>query len=262
MSPPSASIGQPRDFNGRVVLITGAGSGVGLECARVFAAQGAKLLLVGRSTDKLEATVATLADETRTQAAICAGDVTNSAFATKAMAAAKRAFAAPIEVLINNAGVIVRRDAVDTSDDEWRAVMQTNVDGVFYLSRAFTQQLVYDGAIVNVSSTCGVVGAAGLAAYSTSKGALNQLTRTMALELADKQINVNAVAPGAINSPMLFSEHATAAAKDSVVKRNKSNIPIGDVAQPEEVARAILFLATERHITGTILSVDGGYTAT
>ena len=257
----NASSGQPRDFSGRVVLITGAGSGVGLECARVFAAQSAKLLLVGRSADKLEAAAAELA-ETRAQTAICAGDVTDSAFATTAMEAAQEAFAAPVEVLINNAGVIVRRDAVDTSDDEWRAVMQTNVDGVFYLSRAFAQQLVYDGAIVNVSSTCGVVGAAGLAAYCTSKGALNQLTRTMALELADKQINVNALAPGAINSPMLFSEHATQAAADSVVERNQSSIPIGDVAQPEEVARAVLFLATERHITGTILSVDGGYTAT
>ena len=261
MSTPSSTRGQPRDFNGRVVLITGAGSGVGLECARVFAAQGAKLLLVGRSADKLEAAAAELA-ETRAQTAICAGDVTDSAFATTAMDAAQEAFTAPVEVLVNNAGVIVRKDAAETSDDEWRAVMQTNVDGVFYLSRAFAQQLVYDGAIINVSSTCGLVGAAGLAAYCTSKGALNQLTRTMALEIADKQINVNAVAPGAINSPMLFSEHATQAAADSVVERNQSSIPIGDVAQPEEVARAVLFLATERHVTGTILSLDGGYTAT
>ena len=137
MSPPNTSSGQPRDFNGRVVLITGAGSGVGLECARVFAAQGAKLLLVGRSADKLEAAVATLADETKAQAAICAGDVTDSAFATTAMEAAQETFAAPVEVLVNNAGIIVRRDAVETSDDQWRAVMQTNVDGVFYLSRAF-----------------------------------------------------------------------------------------------------------------------------
>ena len=242
------------------MLITGAGSGVGLECARVFAAQGAKLLLVGRSAQQLAAAVAELA-ETRAQTAICAGDVTDSAFATTAMEAAHEAFAAPVEMLINNAGVILRKDAVETSDDEWRAVMHTNVDGVFYLSRAFAQQLVYDGAIVNVSSTCGVVGSAGLAAYCTSKGALNQLTRTMALELADKQINVNAVAPGAINSPMLFSENATQAAADSVVERNQSSIPIGDVAQPEEVARAVLFLATERHMTGTILSLDGGYTA-
>lgn len=262
MSPPNTSSGQPRDFSGRVVLITGAGSGVGFECARIFAAQGAKLLLVGRSVDKLEGAEASLVEETKAPAVICAGDVTDPAFASEAMATAQEAFAAPVEVLINNAGVIVRRDAVETSDEEWRAVMQTNVDGAFYLSRAFAQQLVYDGAIVNVSSTCGVVGAAGLAAYCTSKGALNQLTRTMALELADKQINVNAVAPGAINSPMLFSEHVTQAAADSVVERNQSSTPIGDVAQPEEVARAVLFLATERHITGTILSVDGGYTAT
>ena len=245
-----------------MVLITGAGSGVGLECARVFAAKGAKLMLVGRSVEKLEAAVATLAEEIKAQAAICAGDVTDSAFATEAMGAAQEAFAAPVEVLVNSAGVIARCDAVETSDDEWRAVMQTNVDGGFYLSRAFAKQLVYDGAIVNVSSTCGVVGTAGLAAYCTSKGALNQLTRAMALELAEKQINVNAVAPGAINSPMLFSEHAIPAAADSAVERNRSSIPIGDIAQPEEVARAVLFLAAERHITGTILSVDGGYTAT
>ena len=260
MSAPSSTRGEPRDLKGRAVLITGAGSGVGLECARVFAAQGAKLLLVGRSAEKLEAAVAELA-ETRALTAICVGDVSDSAFATTAMGAAQEAFAAPVEVLINNAGVIVRKDAVETSDDEWRSVMQTNVDGVFYLSRAFAQQLVYDGAIVNVSSTCGVVGSAGLAAYCTSKGALNQLTRTMALELADKQINVNAVAPGAINSSMLFSEHATQAAADSVVERNQSSIPIGGLAQPEEVARAVLFLATERHVTGTILALDGGYTA-
>ena len=260
MSAPSLTRGEPRDLKGRAVLITGAGGGVGLECARVCAAQGAKLLLVGRSAEKLEAAVAELA-ETRALTAICVGDVSDSAFATTAMGAAQEAFAAPVEVLINNAGVIVRKDAVETSDDEWRSVMQTNVDGVFYLSRAFAQQLVYDGAIVNVSSTCGVVGSAGLAAYCTSKGALNQLTRTMALELADKQINVNAVAPGAINSSMLFSEHATQAAADSVVERNQSSIPIGDLAQPGEVARAVLFLATERHVTGTILALDGGYTA-
>ena len=109
MSPPNASSGQPRNFNGRVVLITGAGSGVGLECARVFATQGAKLLLVGRSADKLDAAAAELA-ETRAQTAICAGDVADSTFATTAMEAAREAFAAPVEVLINNAGVIVRRD--------------------------------------------------------------------------------------------------------------------------------------------------------
>ena len=83
----------------------------------------------------------------------------------------------------------------------------------------------------------------------------------MALELADRGITVNAVAPGAVDSPMLHSEHATAALADSVVSRNQESIPIGDVAQPTEVARAVLFLATEPHVTGSILSVDGGYTA-
>ena len=104
MSPANTSSGQPRDFTGRVVLITGAGSGVGFECARVFAAQGAKLLLVGRAIDKLEAAVDALSAEAKVHTAICAGDVTDPAFATEAMAAAQEAFDAPVEVLINNAG--------------------------------------------------------------------------------------------------------------------------------------------------------------
>ena len=116
-------------------------------------------------------------------------------------------------------------------------------------------------SIVNVSSTCGQVGAAGLAAYCASKGAVDQLTRTMALELAARDITVNAVAPGAINSPMLFSEHQDPAQANSVVSRNEASSPMGRIAEPEEDAAATLFLRKQRHITGTVLSVDGGYIA-
>ena len=166
-----------------------------------------------------------------------------------------------MDILINNAGTILRSDASNTSDSEWQHVMDTNLNGLFYFSRAFANQAHDGGAIINVSSTCGQVGAAGLAAYCASKGAVNQLTKTMALELAGRKINVNAVAPGAINSPMLFSQHQTQELADSVVERNRNSIPIGEVAQPQEVARAVLFLASERHITGEIMAVDGGYTA-
>jgi len=262
MTVSSSHSGQARDFGNKVVVITGAGSGVGFECAMAFAARGAKLLLVGRTAEKLDAAVQRLAADQKVTAEICCGDITDPGFSQIVMDTAQSHFDAPVEVLVNNAGVIVRRDTVDTTANEWRRVMQTNLDGAFYMSQAFAKQLMWDGAIINVSSTCGVVGAAGLAAYCASKGALNQLTRTMALELADKQINVNAVAPGAINSPMLFSEHTSQAAADSVIERNKTSIPIGNVAEPEEVARAIVFLASERHITGTILNIDGGYTAT
>ncbi len=238
--------GDPRNFEGKTVLITGGGSGVGLECAKLFSDAGANIFLVGRTAEKLK----------DTGYDYFAGDVRESQTALNAF---KQAGA--VDVLVNNAGAIHRADARDTNDDDWQFIMDVNVNGPFYFSREFAQQDLDDGTIINVSSTCGQVGAAGLAAYCASKGALNQLTRTMALELAPRKITVNAVAPGAINSPMLFSKHSNPKDAETVVKRNMESIPIGNVAEPQEVSRAILFLARERHITGTILSIDGGYTA-
>lgn len=257
----NATPGAARTFNNRLVLITGAGSGLGFECAKLFASHGARLLLTGRDSAKLQRACEQLKTEYAAQAWQLAGDVSDSAFAEQAVVFANCELDCPVDILINNAGTILRSDASNTSDSEWQHVMDTNLNGLFYFSRAFANQTHDGGAIINVSSTCGQVGAAGLAAYCASKGAVNQLTKTMALELAGRKINVNAVAPGAINSPMLFSQHQTQELADSVVERNRNSIPIGEVAQPQEVARAVLFLASERHITGEIMAVDGGYTA-
>ncbi|NNC35874.1 MAG: SDR family oxidoreductase [Hyphomonadaceae bacterium] len=232
-------------------MITGGGSGVGLECAKLFKSKGANIFIVGRDTEKLKSTGFDY----------FVGDVRNSKTAEHAIKAASKINDRPVDVLINAAGVIHRADGSQTSDGDWQFVMDVNVNGPFYFSRAFANQNIKDGAIINVSSTCGQVGAAGLAAYCTSKGALDQLTRTMALELAPRDINVNAVAPGAINSPMLFSKHGDSKQAETVIERNLGSIPIGAVAEPAEVARAICFLTSEKHITGTILSIDGGYTA-
>ena len=245
----------------RIAIISGAGSGVGAACARAFAARGSHCVLIGRNREKLEATASSLSLHQGAETLICAGDITDSAFSENTLSKVLNSFdGAPID-LVNSAGVIVRRSADSTTDDEWRRVMATNVDGVFYLSRAVAKVAPSGSSIVNVSSTCGQVGAAGLAAYCASKGAVDQLTRTMSLELAPKDITVNAVAPGAINSPMLFSEHDDPAMQSSVVSRNEASIPMGRVAEPEEVAAAIIFLTEQRHITGTVLSVDGGYVA-
>ena len=246
--------GEPKDFKGKTVVITGGGSGVGFECAKLFIAEGAQVLIVGRSEDKLKQACTALGSN----CAYFVGDVTDSEISTKTM----KFFAGrTVDILINNAGTILRKTTEDTSDAEWATVMNVNVTSVFNFSRAFAKQALRSGAIVNVSSTCGQVGAAGLAAYCASKGAVDQLTRTMALELASRKITVNAVAPGAINSPMLFSKHDDPDASETVIARNMETIPLGNVAEPQEIARAILFLARESHITGTILSVDGGYTA-
>jgi len=251
--------GKERELNNSLALITGGSSGVGLKTAELLCAAGAKVLLFASNADKLAAAVATLP---RGQATSYAGDIRSSRNCKAAFAAATKKFSKPVSTLINSAGTILRNSAADTRDDDWNDVMDVNVTGVFYASRTFANQdELRTGAIVNVSSTCGQIGVAGLAAYCASKGAVDQLTKVMALELASRQITVNAVAPGAINSPMLYSKHASRLENRDVIERNAKSIPLGTIAEPEEVARAILFLTTQRHITGTILSVDGGYVA-
>ena len=250
--------GHPRNLSECNVLITGGGSGVGLETARLFLEEGACVTIMGRNPEKLDAA---LNDLGSSRAYAVQGDVMQSSDCENTVAQAAENGGAPVNILVNNAGIILRKTAEDTSDEEWRRVMDVNVTGLFYMSRAAAKQMPGDGAIINLSSTCGRYGAAGLAAYCASKGAVDQITRTMALELADRKITVNAVAPGAINSPMLFSEHASQSLSDTVVERNEASIPIGAVAEPQEIARAIIYLARERHMTGSILRIDGGYTA-
>jgi NAD(P)-dependent dehydrogenase (short-subunit alcohol dehydrogenase family) len=252
---------EARDFRDQPVLITGGAGGVGLACAKAFAKLGARLLLIGRTDSSLQEACLELRGDYGIEADSACGDISDSEFANHCFDLTEKLYDRPAFALINNAGVIVREAAASTSDEDWQSVMDTNVSGLFYCSRAFAQRGAQGGTIINISSTCGQVGSAGLAAYCASKGAVNQLTRAMALELTERGITVNAVAPGAIDSPMLFSNHASQALADSVIERNKASIPSGDVASPEEIARAVAFVAGERHMTGTILSIDGGYTA-
>lgn len=257
----NTTAGAPRKLQGKVALITGATGGLGQACSRAFSHAGAQLALVARDIEKLRNLHRDLRLDHPDDTLLIAGDIGDPSFAEDCFARVQDTLGRPVDILINNAGTIVRATAQDTTDDDWHRIMSTNLHGLFYFSRAFAQQDHNGGAIINVSSTCGSVGSAGLAAYCASKGAVNQLTRAMALELADRGINVNAVAPGAIDSPMLHFGHATAALAESVIDRNEASIPMGAVAQPDEVARAILFLAREPHVTGTILPIDGGYTA-
>lgn len=249
---------QRHDLKDKVVLITGGGGGVGFECALQFAHRGGRIMIIGRDKTRLSQALERLP---ATDTYALAGDVSDPAFARQVFAQAQTYFSSPVSVLVNNAGIILRAETAATSDDAWRKLIDINVSGVFYFSRAFACQKVDSGAIVNVSSTCGLVGAAGLGAYCASKGAVIQLTRAMALELAPRQITVNAVAPGAINTSMLYAGHKDEVEHQEIAAENCAAIPIGALAEPQDVARSIVFLASEGHITGSILSVDGGYTA-
>lgn len=250
----------PRNWQNASVIVTGAGSGLGLAVCHLFASNGANLILVGRNEKTLQKATALLAPYNVGVTSI-AGDVGNSSFCQQVCDHTISAFK-KIDALINNAGIIARASTETTDDATWRQVMQTNVDAVFYMMRAALPHLrKQQGAIVNVSSTAGLVGVSNLLAYCTSKGAVIQMTKSAALDVAKDKISINAVCPGAIEAPMLFSAHHNEPAEETIRQRNASIIPHGRIAYPEEVARAILYLASERHITGTALSIDGGYVA-
>ena len=237
MSPPNTSSGQPRDFSGRVVLITGAGSGVGLECARVFATQGAKLLLVGRSADKLEAAVATLADETKAQAAICAGDVTDSAFATAAMEAAQEAFAAPVEVLVNNAAVVENIPFAEQSLERLDAIVDSNLKGTMYCTHSVLQHMIprKAGRIVNISSVAGVRGISGQASYCASKHGMVGFADALTQELVPHNIQVATICPGAIDTPLWDPEQ----------NPYPGEVDISKTIQPGEIVDLVCYLLSQ-----------------
>lgn len=247
------------DLKGKTALVTGATSGIGAETARVLAAAGANVMLAGRREEAANA----LRDEVGAAAGVVLGEVTDPEFAPRAVAAAEERFGS-LDILANVAGVICRGSAEETSDQDWAAMLAVNVSGTFFMSRAAIPAMrrAGGGSIINLGSTVGLVGCAGLAAYCASKGAVVNLTRAMALDHAQDGIRVNSVNPGAVDTPMLVSGHGGAGA-DAVREANRAAIPQGWLPKPVEIANAIAFLASDlsKHITGTALPVDGGYTA-
>jgi len=244
-----------------VALVTGATSGIGRACALRLAADGFAVVVGGRN----EGRATTVVDEivaTGGTASTALGDVADPAYGDAAVATAV-ADHGRLDVLVNAAGVITRADAEGTSDDEWHRVMSTNVDGVFRTSRAAVPAMraVGGGAIVNISSTCGLVGNPSLVAYCASKAAVSNMTRAMALDHAAEGIRINAVCPGAVDTDMLYSERDDSA--EEVRAMNLPSIPEARVPSGEEIAHVVSFLADERsrHVNGANVSVDGGFTA-
>ena len=250
-------------LEGKRIIITGSTSGIGRATAVAAAAEGAAVVVSGRRQAEAENAVAEITAAGGTAHAVC-GDVAEAGFGEELVAEGTKLLGG-LDGVVNAAGIIVRATAEDTSDDDWARQMAVNVDGTFRVSRAAVPRLRANGggSIVNVSSTCGTVGAAGLAGYCASKGAVISLTQAMALEVGAEQIRVNAVCPGAIETPMLAGGHAEGVTIDDVRAANLASIPQNRIPGPEEVADLILFLLSDRsrHITGADLAIDGGYTA-
>ena len=242
-----------------VVLVTGASSGIGAAIAIAFAESGWDVMAAGRDEGRLEE-VADVSDSIVTWA----GDLGNSEDCEELIADTIEEFG-QIDCLVNNAGVIVRADAADTTDEDWRNTMSINLDVPFYLSRAALPYLQRsEGSIVNIASDWGLHGGERAAAYCASKGGLVLLTRAMARDHAGDGIRVNAVCPGDVDTPMLAAEADEQEMDlDAYLEEAASQSPNGRVATPEEVAALALFLAGDdaTHITGTAIPIDGGGSA-
>ncbi len=236
---------------------------MGAAIAVRLAESGAAVVVGGRDEERTASVVGQILSGGH-QAIACMGDIARSSTAEVLVATALEEFGR-LDIVVNAAGVIHRADALGTDDEQWRHLMAVNVDGPFFLARSAIPALRDNGggSIINISSTCGLTGSAGLAAYCASKGAMTNLTRAMALDHAAEGIRVNAVCPGAVETPMLAAGQPRGRGIDEVRTSNLDLIPEGRIPEPSEIADVVLFLASEasRHITGANIAVDGGYTA-
>ena len=244
------------DLTGRVALVTGASSGLGMRFAEVLGENGAAVALVARRADRL-ASVKARIEAAGGRAMAIGADVLDRKAMARAFDEAERAFGT-VTILVNNAGVAHSTRAVELTEEEWRRVIGTNLDAVFFWAQEAARRMLAaktTGAIVNIASVLGLAVSKGTVAYAVAKAGVIQFTKTLGLELAFKGIRVNAIAPGWIvtdmNRDFLLSEHGAA------IKRE---IPVGRFGEERDLDGALLLLVSDagRFIAGTTIVVDGG----
>ncbi|HET7470733.1 MAG TPA: 3-oxoacyl-[acyl-carrier-protein] reductase [Gemmatimonadales bacterium] len=239
------------DLNGKVAFVTGSTRGIGLAIARALHAAGAAIAVVGRE----QARAAAVATELGERAAGFGCDVAVSAQVDAAIAAAESALG-PIDILVNNAGLTRDNILLRLTDADWDAVLDANLKGAFHTTKAVIKGMMKRraGRIVNITSIVGLTGNKGQANYAASKAGLIGFTKSVAKEYAGRGILVNCVAPGFIETDM------TAALPDAARASLLEDIALGRLGRPEDVAGAVLFLASDlaTYVTGQVLVVDGG----
>lgn len=243
-------------FADKVVVVTGAGSGTGKATAERFLDEGAVVTLVGRTRSKLEEVAEPFRDD---QFMIAEADVSNEDEVKELISRTVEKFGR-LDVLVNNAGVVAEGDVGTLTTDDWRRVMATDVDGVFYASRAAIPHLKTSrGSIVNVSSVSGIGGDWGMAAYNAAKGAVTNLTRAMAMDHGKDGVRVNAVCPSLTRTGMTEEMMDD----DKLIAKFNERFALEGPGEPEDVAAVIAFLASDdaRFVTGVNLPVDGGMSA-
>lgn len=248
------------DLTGKVAIVTGAGRGLGYYIALGLAKYGADVVICSRTTSELEKAGAEI-EKLGRRVLVQRMDITNIPDIDAMVRKTTKAFSR-IDILVNNAGINIPQEAVEVTEEAWDTIIDTNLKGLFFCAQAVGKVMVQQksGKIINISSQAGSVGIIYRAAYCSSKAGVNLLTKVLAIEWAQHNIKVNAIAPTFIETPLakaMFEE------KEGFREFVLGNIPLGRIGKPEDVVGAAIYLASDASdlVTGHVLLIDGGWTA-